>query len=192
TLARALPTLALTNGMLFTPALLDRLQPLVGGNVAFQLSLDAAEPDENDALRGEGNHQAVVRAIQMLKERGHQVRIATTLADEPSDELEELCALHRSLGIPDDDHLVRTIVRRGKADVEGLGRPLGADDVLPELTLTAEGVFLHPFAPTVRHGVTDLDLRVGEQPLPLDTALAAFLAVVEARPLGDDVVRNVR
>ena len=48
---------------------------------------------------------------------------------------------------------MRSVVRRGKAEVEGLGVELGPDDVLPELTLTADGAFLHPFAPTVRHGV---------------------------------------
>jgi hypothetical protein len=87
---------------------------------------------------------------------------------------------------------VRRVVRRGKADVEGLGVPLGPDDVLPELTLTAEGAFLHTFAPTVRGGITDLDLRVADAPLPFDAALDAFLAAVESRPGGDDVVRNVR
>jgi MoaA/NifB/PqqE/SkfB family radical SAM enzyme len=191
-LADVLPTLALTNGTLFTPRLLDRLDPLVGAGLSFQLSLDAAAPADNDQLRGDGNHAAVLDAIGRLRERGHHVRIATTLADEPSQDLDELCELHRGLGIPDDDHLVRRVVRRGKADVEGLGVPLGPDDVLPELTLTAEGAFLHPFAPTVRGGITDLDLRVADAPLPFDAALDAFLAAVESRPGGDDVVRNVR
>lgn len=191
-LTEILPTLALTNGHLFTPRVLDRLDPLAGAGLSFQLSLDAATPAGNDELRGAGNHAAVLDAIRRLRSRGHHVRIATTLADEPTGGLDELCELHRSLGIPDENHLVRSVVRRGKAEVEGLGVELGPDDVLPELTLTADGAFLHPFAPTVRHGSTDVDLRVAAEPLPFDAALDAFLASVEGRPAGEDVVRNVR
>ncbi len=144
-------------------------------------------------MRGAGNHAEVVEAIRRLRARGQRVRIATTLRDDQrAKDLEELCELHRSLGIPDEDHVVRRIVRRGKAHVQGLGEPLGPHDVLPELTLTAEGAFLHPFAPTVRDGVTDLDLRVAPAPLPFQTALDAFLTAVEERPTGDDVLRNVR
>jgi MoaA/NifB/PqqE/SkfB family radical SAM enzyme len=191
-MAKILPVLALTNGTLFTDRLLDRLAPLEGADVAFQLSLDSAQPRANDALRGRGNFATVVEAIPRLHARGLRVRIATTLADEDAGDLEELCVLHRGLGIPDDDHLVRRVVRRGKAELEGLGVPLGPDDVLPELTLTAEGAFLHPFAPTVRNGVTDLDLCVASAPVAFDAALAAFLQETESRPAGDDVVRNVR
>jgi len=191
-MAKILPVLALTNGTLFTDRLLDRLAPLEGADVAFQLSLDSAQPRANDALRGRGNFATVVEAIPRLHARGLRVRIATTLADEDAGDLEELCVLHRGLGISDDDHLVRRVVRRGKAELEGIGVPLGPDDVLPELTLTAEGAFLHPFAPTVRNGVTDLDLCVASAPVAFDAALAAFLQETESRPAGDDVVRNVR
>ena len=68
----------------------------------------------------------------------------------------------------------------------------GEHDILPELTLTADGAFLHPFAPTVRHGVTDLDLLVSRQIAPLQVPAAAFLRVVSDQPVGADVVRNIR
>jgi MoaA/NifB/PqqE/SkfB family radical SAM enzyme len=190
--ASLLPTVALTNGTLFGERLLDRLEPLAGLDVAFQLSLDAAEPGTNDALRGTGNHRDVVEAIARLRKRGHRVRIATTLERRDDAALDRLCALHRELGVPDEDHVVRTIVRRGKAALEGLGVDLGPHDVLPELTLTAEGAFLHPFGPTVRHGATDIDLRVSSQTLPLADSVEAFLDAVAALPAGEDVVRNVR
>jgi MoaA/NifB/PqqE/SkfB family radical SAM enzyme len=190
--ASLLPTVALTNGTLFGDRLLDRLRPLAGLDVAFQLSLDAAEPEANDALRGRGNFRDVVDAIGRLRARGLRVRIATTVEHRDEDALERLCALHRELGVPDEDHVVRSIVRRGKAAVEGLGVELGPHDVLPELTLTAEGAFLHPFGPTVRHGVTDVDLRVAASALPLAESLEAFLARIGELPAGDDVVRNVR
>jgi MoaA/NifB/PqqE/SkfB family radical SAM enzyme len=190
--ASLLPTVALTNGTLFGERLLDRLDPLARLDVAFQLSLDAAEPEPNDALRGPGNHRDVVEAIARLRKRGHRVRVATTLEHRDEAALDRLCALHRELGVRDEDHVVRTIVRRGKAALEGLGADLGPHDVLPELTVTAEGAFLHPFGPTVRHGVTDLDLRVSPRTLPLADSVEAFLDAVATLPAGEDVVRNVR
>ena len=190
--ARILPALALTNGTLFTERLLDRLAPLSSLDVAFQLSLDSAAPARNDGLRGEGTHAQVVDAIRRLRERGHRVRLATTVAERDEPDLDRLCELHRELGIPDEDHVVRTIVRRGAAAVRGLGRDLGPHDTLPELTLAVEGAFLHPFAPTVRNGVADTDLRVATAALPVSAALDAFLETIAAQPAGDDVVRNVR
>ena len=187
-----LPTLVLTNGTLFTDRVLARLEPLAGRDVAFQLSLDGPEPGRNDPLRGAGTFAQVVGAIPRLRARGLRVRTATTVAEDDPAALERLCALHRSLGVPDSDHLVRPVVGRGRAALEGLGLPLGSHDVLPELTLTAEGAFLHPFAPTVRDGSTDLDLRVAPAGTGLGDALEAFLAAVAVLPAGDDVVRNVR
>ena len=46
--------------------------------------------------------------------------------DEDADDLARLCALHRGLGVSDDDHVVRPIIRRGRAETGDLGvrRPL--------------------------------------------------------------------
>ena len=191
-IARMLPSLVLSNGTLFTDRVLDRLEPLADLDAAIQLSLDSHDPAANDAFRGSGNFEQVVAAIPRLRERGIRVRIATTVVDGSGSDLDQLCELHRSLGVPDDDHIVRGVVRRGRAATERLGTELGPDDVLPELTLTAEGVFLHPFAPTVQDGVTATDLRVGGSLFPLVDALGAFLAHPGAQARGDDVVRNVR
>jgi MoaA/NifB/PqqE/SkfB family radical SAM enzyme len=191
-LTEILPTVALTNGTLFTDRVLDRLAPLAGSDAALQISLDSDEPVHNDQLRGPENFAKVLDAVPRLLYRGIRVRIATTVKDQTPDELERLCALHRSLGIPDDDHIVRAVVRRGRAEVEGMGVEPGPFDILPELTVTAEGTFLHPFAPTVRHGVTDLDLLVSRRIAPLERAAAKFLRIVADQPVGDDVVRNIR
>ncbi len=190
--AEILPTVALTNGTLFTERLLDRLAPLAGLDVALQISLDSDEPARNDELRGPQNFAKVLDAIPRLLERGIDVRLATSVERQTSEELERLCALHRRLGIADEQHIVRSIVRRGRAAVEGMGVELGPTDVLPELTLTADGAFLHPFAPTVRHGRTDLDLLVSRQIAPLAAPVRRFLSVVSDQPVGDDVVRSIR
>jgi MoaA/NifB/PqqE/SkfB family radical SAM enzyme len=185
-LGSVLPTVALTNGTLFTDRLLRRLEPLADLDVALQVSLDAPDPVRNDALRGPENFAKVVESVPALVERGIKVRIATTVDDQSADELHRLCELHRSWGVSDEDHIVRGIVRRGRAAIEGMGVEPGPTDILPELTITADGAFLHPFAPTVRHGVTDLDLLVSRQVKPLSVAMRRFLGVVAGQPVGTD------
>jgi MoaA/NifB/PqqE/SkfB family radical SAM enzyme len=191
-IGRILPVVALTNATLFTDRLLGRLEPLAGAPVALQVSLDSAEASQNDELRGAENFATVVESIPRLLDRGIEVRIATTVERQTDEDLERLCALHRSFGIPDEHHIVRPIVRRGRAAVEHLGIEMAPFDVLPELTLTADGAFLNPFAPTVRHGVTDLDLLVSRRIAPLEEALRRFLRIVGDQPVGEDVVRNIR
>jgi MoaA/NifB/PqqE/SkfB family radical SAM enzyme len=191
-IARILPTVALTNGTLFTETMLRWIEPLADLDAALQISLDSDEPARNDELRGPENFAKVVESIPRLVERGIRVRIATTVEDQTADELERVCTLHRSLGIPDEDHVVRRVVRRGRAAVLGMGVEPGPHDILPELTLTADGAFLHPFAPTVRHGRTDVDLLVSRQIHPLEVPAARFLRIVGEQPVGEDVVRNIR
>lgn len=185
-LGSILPTIALTNATLFTERVLQRLEPLADLDVALQISLDSPDPSRNDALRGPENFTKVAAAVPRLVERGVTVRIATTVDDQSDEELSRLCELHRSWGITDDDHIVRGIVRRGRAELEELGVEPGPTDILPELTITADGAFLHAFAPTVRHGVTDVDLLVSRQVMPLAAAARRFLSVVSNQPVGTD------
>ena len=191
-IASLLPTVALTNATLFTDSLLERLTPLADLDIALQISLDSDLPERNDAFRGPENFAKVERAIPALLERGIRVRLATTVEDQTEEELARLCALHRSWGVSDDDHVVRGVVRRGRAELAGMGITPGPTDILPELTITADGAFLHPFGPTVRHGVTDLDLLVSRQVLPLERAAERFLRIVSDQPVGTDVARNIR
>jgi MoaA/NifB/PqqE/SkfB family radical SAM enzyme len=187
-----LPVVALTNGTLFTDRLLARLERLADLPAALQISLDSDEPTRNDAFRGPDNFAKVMDAIPKLLRRGIEVRVATTVEYQTEEELERVCALHRELGVPDEHHVVRPVVRRGRAAVEEMGKELGPLDVLPELTLTADGAFMHPFAPTVRHGVTDVDLLVSRQIAPLEVPVRKFLRIVAEQPVGEDVVRNIR
>jgi MoaA/NifB/PqqE/SkfB family radical SAM enzyme len=191
-IAGLLPTTALTNGTLITDRLLGQLAPLAGHDgFALQLSLDSADAAGNDGLRGPGNFAKVCESVPRLLERGIRVRLATTVEHQTPAELARLCDLHRSWGIDDDDHIVRPVVRRGRAQTRGMGVVPQEGDILPELTITADGAFLHPFAPTVRHGATDLDGLVCRQTAPLQTATAAFLEAIPDLP-GTDVERNIR
>jgi MoaA/NifB/PqqE/SkfB family radical SAM enzyme len=191
-LAARLPTLVLTNATLFTERLLDRLRPLADLPLTIQISLDSAEPEINDELRGPRNFSKVMQAIPRLVDMGIPVRIATTGDHNTAEEMERLCALHRSLGVDDDDHVVRPIVRRGRAVDGGLGVVADAKDLFPELTLTADGAFWSPFAPTVHEGRLDTDLLLTRQRLPLDASTRALLAVAESNPTGTDTTLNIR
>jgi MoaA/NifB/PqqE/SkfB family radical SAM enzyme len=191
-LAARLPTLVLTNATLFTRRLLDRLRPLANLPLTVQISLDSAEPQVNDELRGPRNFAKAVDAIPRLVDMGIPVRIATTGDHNTADEMERLCALHRSLGVGDDDHVVRPIVRRGRAVDGRLGVVADAKDLFPELTLTADGAFWSPFAPTVHGGRLDTDLLLTRQRLPLDGPTRALLTVADANPAGTDTTLNIR
>jgi len=195
TLARlgaVLPTVALTNGTLFTGRRLAAAEVLAGARVALQISLDSAEPDDNDRARGPENFAKVVAAVPALVERGITVRIATTQSeDEPAD-MARLCALHRDLGVPDSDHVVRPIIARGRAEAAGLGVEVRPEDLPAELTVTADGAFWSPFGPTVRGGRLDTDLLLTRTTDPLQVPAQTLLGLIEGRPPGADSTLNIR
>ena len=191
-LSQVLPVLVLTNGTLFSRALLERMEVLRDADVTLQISLDHAEPEANDVMRGPENFRKVVEAVPELLRRGIAVRIATTVEQEDADDLERLCALHRGLGVTDDDHVVRPIIKRGRADTGEMGVVARYLDLEPELTITADGAFWSPFAPTVRGGVLDTDLLLTRTVRPLSRPLDAMLTVVGARPEGADSTLNIR
>jgi MoaA/NifB/PqqE/SkfB family radical SAM enzyme len=191
-LARMLPVLVLTNATLFTERLLARMRPLAELDVTLQISLDSAEPELNDEFRAPHNFEKVVAAVPRLVELGIPVRIATTGDRNTPEQMERLCALHRSLGVPDEDHVVRPIVRRGRAIDHDLGVVAEPKDLFPELTLTADGTFWSPFAPTVHAGRLDTDLLLTRQRLPLDGPARSLLAASDANPEGHDATLNIR
>ena len=191
-ISRVLPVLVLTNGTLFHRTLLDRMAPLAAADVTLQISLDHPDPQANDVMRGHENFRKVVEAVPALLQRGLGVRIATTLEEEDADDLARLCALHRQLGVSDDDHVVRPIIRRGRAETGNLGVVARYLDLPPELTLTADGAFWSPFAPTVTGGVLDTDLLLTRTVRPLQRPIDAMLTVLGARPEGADSTLNIR
>jgi MoaA/NifB/PqqE/SkfB family radical SAM enzyme len=191
-LAEVLPVVALTNATLFGRRLLDEIELLAGRPVALQISLDRPEPVANDLMRAPDNFAKVVAAIPELVRRGVQVRIATTVESIAEAELERLCALHRSLGVPDADHVVRPIVRRGRAVDHGLGTPVAQSDLPAELTITADGAFWSPFGPTVHAGALDTDLLITRTTDPLEVPARALLRLAEGRPPGADAALSIR
>jgi MoaA/NifB/PqqE/SkfB family radical SAM enzyme len=191
-MSQYLPIVALTNATLFQRRLLDRIEVLAGRPVALQISLDRPDPDDNDEMRGPENFAKVVAAIPALVARGVKVRIATTVESIEDAELDRLCVLHRGLGVPDTDHVIRPIIARGRAVDSGLGVTAAQSDLPAELTITADGAFWSPFGPTVRGGRLDTDLLITRTTRPLAVPAQALLRLVEGRPPGADSTLNIR
>ena len=192
-MATHLPVVVNTNGTLFAGDRLERVAVLAGTPVALQISLDSHLPEVNDEARGPDNFRKVVEAVPRLVERGIEVRIATTTAgplDDPGlDPLEELVA---SLGVTPDNHVIRPIVRRGRADELGLGVTAAARDIPSELTITADGAFWGSFAPTVRNGLLDIDLLVTRTVLPLAIPASALLRLLRGQPTAEGTSLGIR
>lgn len=196
-LAARLPVVVLSNATLFTPALVQRLRPWADLPVTVQVSLDRPDPVDNDAMRGPHNFRKVVEGVPRLVDAGLHVRVATTLeldeiGPEPTADQERLCVLHRALGVADEDHVIRPIVRRGRAATQGLGVVAARDDLEPELTVTADGAFWSPFAPTVTGGRLDIDLLVSRSTTPLELPVSRMLRFLEGRSPGHDTTLGIR
>ncbi|TPW09971.1 MAG: radical SAM protein [Acidimicrobiaceae bacterium] len=192
-MADHLPVIVLTNGTLFSGVRIERAAPLAHPDIALQISLDSHLADVNDMARGPENFAKVVEAVPRLIERGVRVRIATTTAgalDDPS--LDPLRSLVESLGVAAHDHLVRPIVRRGRADERGLGIAARARDIPSELTITADGAFWGSFGPTVRAGRLDTDLLLTRTVLPLSVPADALLGALGVMPDGHDANLGIR
>jgi MoaA/NifB/PqqE/SkfB family radical SAM enzyme len=188
------PTVALTNGTVFGPGRLARLAPLAQLPVAIQISLDAPTPEMNDELRGPENFAKVIDVIPRLVDLGIRVRVATTVEDGRLDpELhEELCALVRRLGVADEDHLIRPIIKRGRAAEADLGVWFEHNQIPAELTVAADGAFWSPFGPTVRHSQVATDLLITRTIDPLERPATALAGLVGALPEGNDANIGIR
>jgi pyruvate-formate lyase-activating enzyme len=136
-----LPTTLLTNGMLFRGARLERLRAMDRDRLTLQISLDSATPDVHDRHRGRGTWARAVAGIHTARAEGFRVRVAATLPPEHAHELEPFHAYLDTLGIDRADQVIRTLAHRGVAD---RGIELTVETLIPEITITADGVFWHP------------------------------------------------
>jgi MoaA/NifB/PqqE/SkfB family radical SAM enzyme len=151
------PTTVLTNAMIIKGPRLDRLCDINNDQLQVQVSLDGGRPEHHDAYRGKGSWEKTIESIKLLQSRGFRVRLSTTETPVNSPYLEEVCAFHRSLGIPDEDHFIRPLAKRGYSR-EGL--ELGMGSLLPEVTVNIDGVYWHPLS-------TDADMQISRKIFPL-------------------------
>ncbi|MDQ3664810.1 MAG: radical SAM protein [Actinomycetota bacterium] len=136
-----LPTTLLTNGMLFRGRRLEALRRMDRSRLALQISLDSGTPDLHDVHRGRGSWERAVAGIRIARDEGFRVRVAATLPYELTHELEPFHDFLDSLGIAREDQVIRALAHRGVADH---GVELTLESLIPEVTVTAEGVYWHP------------------------------------------------
>jgi organic radical activating enzyme/TusA-related sulfurtransferase len=160
--AAVAPVTVLTNGMLFTGRRVETLGALPRERVTFQISLDSPTSDRHDAHRGEGSWDRAWKGIQLARAKGFRVRLAATVSTD--DEAEEFSRFLDAHDVKDEDRVIRRIALRGTA-TEGVA--LARADLVPEVTITADGVFWHPV------GAEDSDLLVSPDIFPLADSFAA-------------------
>ena len=152
----------LSNGILLKGKRLQQLEALPHRErLTVQISLDGSSPSTHDIYRGAGSWQKAIDAIVRLKSSGFHVRLGTTETPENKHDLTATCELHRQLGIPDEDHIIRPLVRRGFS-MNGMGIALPA--LAPEVTADRHGIYWHPVA-------TDPDLLISPNLFPLRDAV---------------------
>ena len=154
--AAAAPTTVLTNGMLLVGRRLETLRTLPRDRIALQISLDSPTPDLHDRHRGKGTWARALRGIENARSAGFRVRLAATVSTDA-----EADAFRRFLddrNIAAEDRVIRRIALRGFA-TDGIA--LARADLVPEITITADGVYWHPV------GAEDEDLLISRDIFPL-------------------------
>jgi pyruvate-formate lyase-activating enzyme len=160
--AAAAPTAVLTNGMLLVGRRLGILGALPRDHLTLQISLDSPTPKRHDQHRGAGTWAKAWKGIERARAEGFRVRLAATVATEA--EADEFRQFLDSRQISEQDRVIRRIALRGFA-TEGIA--LARADLVPEITITADGVYWHPV------GAEDADLLVTPEIFPLADAFAA-------------------
>jgi TusA-related sulfurtransferase len=160
--AAVAPTTVLTNGMLFTGRRAESLQALQRDRVVLQISLDSSTPELHDLHRGSGTWTRTREGIQRARSLGFRVRLAATVSTDA--EAEAFRQFLDDEKIAAEDRVIRRIALRGSAS-EGVA--VSRADIVPEVTITADGVYWHPV------GAEDTDLLVTHEIFPLSESFAA-------------------
>ncbi|HZE69588.1 MAG TPA: radical SAM protein [Pyrinomonadaceae bacterium] len=160
--AIAAPTTVLTNGMLFTGRRAESLRALPRDRIVLQISLDSAKPELHDLHRGAGTWARTREGIKRARELGFRVRLAATVSTDA--EAEGFRQFLDEEKVAAEDRVIRRIALRGSATK---GVAVTRADLVPEVTITAEGVYWHPV------GAEDADLLVTRDIFPLSESFAA-------------------
>jgi MoaA/NifB/PqqE/SkfB family radical SAM enzyme len=161
----------LSNGILLKGKRLGQLEALPHRErLTVQISLDGSNAATHDLYRGAGSWQKAIDAIVRLKAAGFHMRLGTTQTPENSQDLAGMCRLHRALGIPDEDHIIRPLVRRG---FSAKGMAISLPALEPEVTVNRDGVYWHPVA-------TAPDLLISPRLFPLREAVEQIKEIRES------------
>jgi uncharacterized radical SAM superfamily Fe-S cluster-containing enzyme len=162
------PTTVLTNGALVVGRRFEALRSVRKDRLTLQISLDSPTPELHDLHRGKGTWERALKAIELARAEGFRVRLAATVSTD--DQAEKFERFLDARGIGEKDRVIRRIVLRGFA-IKGVA--LARADLVPEVTITAGGVYWHPV------GADDPDLLVTPDIFPLADAFASVRRAFE-------------
>lgn len=163
-------TTVLTNAMLLNGKRLEQLRAVRNERLVIQVSLDGGAPEQHDPFRGQGSWIKTAAGLRSLLAEGFRVRIATTQTEANAGQLSALCEFHLALGIPESEHIIRPLARRGFSQ---RGLEVGKHNLKPEITVNSGGVYWHPLS-------TDADLLVSNQIFPFADAVCQVQAELQA------------
>lgn len=175
------PTTVLTNGMVWKGERRRRLEALPRDNLTLQISLDSADADLHDRHRGAGAYRRAREGIALAIELGFRVRVAATLGDDAGEEALRLGLLFDELGLDDNQRVIRRVARQGAANA---GLVFSRSSLVPEVCVTAEGVWWHPVA------ATDPAMRVAEHWSPLAGVVDSIIEEFRSHRLRGDVLAS--
>jgi uncharacterized radical SAM superfamily Fe-S cluster-containing enzyme len=162
------PTTVLTNGALVVGRRFEALRSVRKDRLTLQISLDSPTPELHDLHRGKGTWERALKAIELARAEGFRVRLAATVSTD--DQAEKFERFLDARGIGEKDRVIRRIVLRGFA-IKGVA--LARADLVPEVTITAGGVYWHPV------GADDPDLLVTPDIFPLADAFGSVRRAFE-------------
>lgn len=148
-----IPTTVLTNATLFRGKRREVLERFAGEpGFSLQVSVDGGIPELHDKYRGPGSWKRAMEGIGLARSLGVRVRIGTTETPENEAGIPVLREMLRDLGVAPEDHIVRPLIKRGESEE---GMEIEGPMLVPELTVSAEGVAWHP-AGVNDAGISDL------------------------------------
>ena len=140
-----LDTVVLTNAMLFRGRRRRQLARLSGRpGLVLQSSVDGARAETHDRWRGAGSWQRAMDGLDLAASLGLPLRVAMTETPDNRDEVEPLRARLATMGITGDGFAVRPLVQRGFAAEVDEAVAVSDAVMVPELTVTTDGVHWHP------------------------------------------------
>ena len=162
--ADRLPTVVLTNAMLFTGRRRAELARLAGRpGLVLQSSIDGARAETHDRWRGAGSWARAMAGLRFAASMGLPLRVAMTRTPDNAEEVDELRDALAQIGIAGEDFAVRPLVARGFAAAGAAGAVEVSDAVMvPELTITADGAHWHPVGADLESSPDFLVARGGD------------------------------
>ncbi len=177
----AMPTTVLTNAMLWRGERLRLLDQLPRDGLTLQISLDSASAELHDRHRGAGSFDRAFAGIRLATELGFRVRVAATLGADAGSSEAELNTLFDDLGLDESQRVVRRIARQGAANA---GLTVSRASLIPEVCVTAEGVWWHPVA------AIDPAMKVSSEFSPLDKIIDSIRNEYRTHRIANDVLAS--